>query len=154
MDDNSHPCCFFGNLHTLSLQGMQNISGFVTKSILSLWAVLCKNYDGPYMRLFTHTLPCEIYIDQPYISLNEGESAQFFASSVVPLRRKPRNGQIFRVNEYVWKVYSYVLSKWEERGCRLRLEYKVTVKQLGTNWGKLPSEKPVICVYITENVLG
>ena len=31
---NSHPCCFFGNLHTLSLQGMQNISGFVTKSIL------------------------------------------------------------------------------------------------------------------------
>ncbi len=26
---------FFGNLHTLSLQGMQNISGFVTKSILT-----------------------------------------------------------------------------------------------------------------------
>ncbi len=26
---------FFGNLHTLSLQGMQNISGFVTKSIFS-----------------------------------------------------------------------------------------------------------------------
>ncbi len=26
---------FFGNLHTLSLQGIQNISGFVTKSILS-----------------------------------------------------------------------------------------------------------------------
>ena len=26
---------FFGNLHTLSLQGMQNISGFVTKSILN-----------------------------------------------------------------------------------------------------------------------
>ncbi len=25
---------FFGNLHTLSLQGMQKISGFVTKSIL------------------------------------------------------------------------------------------------------------------------
>ena len=28
---NSHPCCFFGNLHTLSLQGMQNVSDFVTK---------------------------------------------------------------------------------------------------------------------------
>ena len=25
---------FFGNLHTLSLQGMQNILGFVTKSVL------------------------------------------------------------------------------------------------------------------------
>ncbi len=30
----SHPCYFFRNLHILSLQGMQNISGFDTNSIL------------------------------------------------------------------------------------------------------------------------
>ncbi len=41
---NSHSCCFFGNLHTLSLQGMQNISGFVTESILTGYRFLLAVY--------------------------------------------------------------------------------------------------------------
>ncbi len=39
---------YFGNLHTLSLQGMQNISGFVTNSILSIRSQLL----GTFVRHF------------------------------------------------------------------------------------------------------
>ena len=28
--------------------------------------IYCDNYDGPYMMPFTHTFPCEIYVDVPF----------------------------------------------------------------------------------------
>ena len=33
--ETSHPCCFWGNLHTFDLQDMQIISDLITKRVLS-----------------------------------------------------------------------------------------------------------------------
>ncbi len=45
LSSRSHPCYFFGNLHTLALQGMHIISGFVTNGILRNYLFLV---DCPY----------------------------------------------------------------------------------------------------------
>ncbi len=57
---------FFEDLHTLSLQGMQNISGFITKSILTLInfdEILGSSQDEHFGARMTN-------VNQPWINID------------------------------------------------------------------------------------
>ena len=67
---------FFGNLHTLSLQGMQNISGFLTESILRLLQPYCRARIHWLVRCYPpHAFSRDMYFKSLLVlNLLEGEN--------------------------------------------------------------------------------